>query len=147
MTAFIGKEHTYFVRLAMLITEARSDGIHLSIDTQARHPLAMGNYDMRASVRYSREAQLKRLWMLHIEGPDDIVAAPSFMEAVAVAAQYNAYWSEVKARHNSEHYPTLRAVVHEWDGEPWDHQASVDSYWADYLGYDDALKALKAQQP
>lgn len=136
-------EHRYYVELCALIAQAKTDGIHLTIETERRFPLAMGNYDMKPGVRVAREAQRDRLWMLNIEGPDDIVAAPSYIEAVKVQAEFNAYWAEVKSRHPSpDHYPTLIAVIHEWDGTREDHAASVAEYWADYQGYDNALAAL-----
>lgn len=141
---FIAKEYEYHVKLLQLITEARADGIVLTIDAEPRHPPAMGHFDMRPAARYSREAKATKLWMLNIEGPDDIVAAPSFMEAVKVRDEFNAYWAAVKAGHPSPcHYPTLRAVIHEWDGTATEHAASVTEYWADYLGYDEALESLR----
>lgn len=41
---------------------------------------------------------MTKLWMLNIQGPDDIVAAPSKDEADAVAAAFNTYWGEYLAK-------------------------------------------------
>ncbi|MFM0165696.1 hypothetical protein PQR39_35370 [Paraburkholderia sediminicola] len=150
-TVFIGKEYDYHVKLLQLITEAHADGIVLTIDAEPRHPLATGHFDMRPAARYSRAAKETKLWMLHIEGPDDIVAAPSFMEAWKVREEFNAYWraySAMRVRQgaNPDHLPTTRAVVMEWDGTPKDHTANVAEYWAGYLGYDEALKDLRGMK-
>ncbi len=152
MSTFIAKEYEYHVKLLKLINEARDDGIVLTIESEPRHPLAMGNYDMRPSVRYSRAAQVGTLWMLNIEGPDDIVAAPSFIEAVKVAAEFNAYWREYTARAAARtgdqgNFPTIRAVILPWDASPEAHAESVEEYWHGYLGYEESLKALKAIKP
>jgi len=147
-TVFIGKEYAYHVKLLQLIRCAREDGIVLTIDLEKRHPLAMGNFDMTPGARYSREAKATKLWMLNIEGPDDIVAAPSFMDAIKVRDDFNAYWTTYKNAHSSpDHFPTLRAVVHEWDGTPDEHADNVAKYWGDMQGYDLALVALKEATP
>jgi hypothetical protein len=144
-----GKEYPYYIEMLQLINRAREDGIVLTIDLQPRYPLAMGNYDMIPHARYSRAAQTSKLWMLHILGPDDIVAAPSFMEAVKVAGEFNAFWHEYTEQRRAEnpnapdHWPTVNAVIEEWDGSAVEHIASVQTYWADYLGYGESLKALK----
>lgn len=140
---FIGKEYAYHVKLLQLIRCAQEDGIILTIGHQARKPLSMGNFDSVPGVRYSREAQLTKLWMLNIEGPDDIVAAPSFLEAVKVRDEFNAYWREVKARHSDpDSFPVLHAVIQEWDDSPELHAISANFHWGDYLCYDVALVAM-----
>jgi hypothetical protein len=144
---FIGKEYTYHCQLLQLIQRAREDGIVLTIDLETRYPLATGNFDMTPGARYSRTAKATKLWMLNIEGPDDIVAAPSFMDAIKVRDDFNAYWAAIKAAHSSpEHFPTLRAVIHEWDGTPEEHAANVAEYWLEYIGFDEALKSMKERK-
>ncbi len=148
-TVFIDKEYKYHVALLKLITEARADGIVLTIDAEPRLPLAMGHFDMRPAARYSRDAKATKLWMLNIEGPDDIVAAPSFMDAIRVRDEFNEYWRvynaiQVKHGHNPEYMPTLRAVIQEWDGTEDHHNESVSAYWGDYVGFGGvAIQALK----
>jgi hypothetical protein len=84
------------------------------------------------------------LWMLHIQGPDDIVAAPSKEEADQVAAAFNAYWSAYLAKQraqsvvegkNPDHWPTVTAAVAEWDSTPKQHAASLKRHWPDYAEY------------
>lgn len=146
-TVFIDKEYKYHVALLKLITEARADGIVLTIDAEPRLPLAMGHFDMRPAARYSRDAKATKLWMLNIEGPDDIVAAPSFMEAIKVRDDFNAYWAAVKTTHpNMDAHPVLRAVIMEWDGDATDHFSNMVNHWDDYQGYDVAIEALKQKQ-
>jgi hypothetical protein len=148
-TVFIAKEYDYHVKLLQLITEAHADGIVLTIGLQPRHPLAMGNFDMTPAARYSRAAKDSKLWMLNIEGPDDIVAAPSFMEAIKVRDEFNEYWRVYNAKcvengRNPDHLPTLRAVIMEWDGTEQAHANSLSKYWPDYIGFGGAaIEALK----
>jgi hypothetical protein len=84
------------------------------------------------------------LWMLHIQGPDDVVAAPSAAEAYQVAAAFNAYWGEYLAKQretsiaegkNPDHWPTITAVVARWDSSAQAHAKSVAQYWPDYVEY------------
>jgi hypothetical protein len=85
-----------------------------------------------------------KLWMLHIQGPDEIVAAPSKDEAERVAAAFNAYWGAYLAKQRAasvaegkdpDNWPTINAVVIEWDSTPAEHAESVAKYWSDYSGY------------
>jgi hypothetical protein len=85
-----------------------------------------------------------KLWMLHIQGPDDVVAAPSKDEADRAAAAFNAYWGEYLAKQratsvaegrNPDHWPTIAAVVVKWDSGPHSHAASLAQYWPDYAEY------------
>lgn len=84
------------------------------------------------------------LWMVHIQGPDDIVAAPSKEEADKVAAAFNAYWSayldkqraqSVAEGRNPDHWPTVTAAVVEWDSTPKQHASNLKRYWPDYAEY------------
>lgn len=86
----------------------------------------------------------EKLWMLHIQGPDDIVAAPSKTQAESVAAAFNAYWGDYLAKQraasvaegkNPDHWPTITAVVAEWDGTPKEHAKNLAQYWPDYAAY------------
>lgn len=88
------------------------------------------------------------LWMLHIQGPDDIVAAPSKVQAEAVAAAFNAYWGDYLAKQRAasvaegkppDHWPTITAVVAEWDGTPTAHAKNLAQYWPDYAEYGGAV--------
>lgn len=87
---------------------------------------------------------MTKLWMLNIQGPDDIVAAPSKDEADAVAAAFNTYWGEYLAKqraqsvadgHDPDHWPTVTAVVIEWDGTAAEHTESIAKYWLEYAEY------------
>lgn len=89
-----------------------------------------------------------KLWMLHIQGPDDIVAAPSKVQAEQVAAAFNAYWGDYLTRQraasiaegkNPDHWPTITAVVAEWDGTAKAHAKNLAQYWPDYAAYAGAV--------
>lgn len=84
------------------------------------------------------------LWMLHIQGPEDVVGAPSKEAADKVAAGYNAYWGDYLSKKraesvaegkNPDHWPTITAVVVEWDSTAKAHAKSVAQYWPDYAEY------------
>lgn len=85
-----------------------------------------------------------KLWMLHIQGPDDVVAAPSKNDADRVASAFNAYWTAHLAKQRAmteaaggdpDNWPTVHAVVVEWDSTPAAHARSVAKYWPEYAGY------------
>jgi hypothetical protein len=82
--------------------------------------------------------------MLHIEGPDDIIAAPSREEADAVAAAFNSYWAAYLAKQpaqpvsegrSPDRWPTINPVVAEWDSTPKQHASNLKRYWPDYAQY------------
>lgn len=85
-----------------------------------------------------------KLWMLHIQGPDDVIAAPSKDDAEKVAAAFNAYWdayltkqraASVAEGKDPDNWPTVTAVVAEWDSTPAAHARSLAKYWPEYAGY------------
>nr|WP_023842422.1 hypothetical protein [Burkholderia sp. M701]BAO18879.1 hypothetical protein [Burkholderia sp. M701] len=85
-----------------------------------------------------------KLWMLHIQGPDDIVAAPSKEQADRVAEAFNAFHGEYANKRRAEiaasggdpdNWPNVTAVVVEWAGGPSEHAESVTNYWPDYAAY------------
>lgn len=85
-----------------------------------------------------------KLWMLHIQGPDDIVAAPSREEADRVEVAFNAHWSaylakqraaSVEAGTDPDNWPTVTAVVAEWDSTAAAHAKNMKKYWPDYAEY------------
>ncbi|WP_260428241.1 hypothetical protein [Burkholderia sp. Bp9031] len=87
---------------------------------------------------------MTKLWMLNIQGPDDVVAAPSKEDADKVAVAFNAYWDAYLAKQraqsvadgrNPDHWPTVTAVVIEWDGTANEHAESVAKYWPEYAEY------------
>lgn len=45
-----------YMRALSLVELARECGLVLTINTQPRHPLSMGNYDMHVDVRTSNKA-------------------------------------------------------------------------------------------
>lgn len=92
------------------------------------------------------------LWMLHIQGPDDVVAAPSLLDAETVCAELNKFWSEhTKTRRaeiadeggNPDYYPEITVVVARWDSSAKAHAKSVDKYWPEYEAW---MKKLAASQ-
>ncbi|WP_250502794.1 hypothetical protein [Caballeronia sp. AZ7_KS35] len=86
----------------------------------------------------------KNLWMLRIQGPDDIIAAPSKEEADKVAAAFNKFWGDYLTKQraqsvaegkNPDHWPTVTAAVVEWDSTPKQHASNRKRYWPDYAEY------------
>lgn len=84
------------------------------------------------------------LWMVHIQGPDDVVGAPSKDDAAKVAAAFNKIHGESLIRTRAEtaaaggdpdNWPTVVAVVAEWDSTPAAHDNSVKKYWPEYAWY------------
>lgn len=61
------------------------------------------------------------LWALHIEGPDDILAAPSKEAAEERARQLNEIWAKAEAAQPSENWPVMNAVVVPWTGSAENH--------------------------
>jgi len=90
---------------------------------------------------------MKKLWMLHIEGPDDLVAAPSKEDADRAAKTLNQIYAIVRAERaragitangkNLYNYPNVKAVVAEWNGTP---DAHVESVARDWPGYDVSMQ-------
>lgn len=85
-----------------------------------------------------------KLWMLHIQGPDDVIAAPTREDADKVAAAFNALWgaylakqraASVAAGKDPDNWPSVSAVVVEWDSTPASHAKSVKRYWPEYAEY------------
>lgn len=85
-------------------------------------------------------------WCLHIQGIDDVVAAPSKEEAERVAAAYNVFWTRETARRkaeiaasggNPDYYPTCVAVVVDMECPADEHAQSIADEWPDYLAYCD----------
>lgn len=90
------------------------------------------------------------LWMLHIEGPDDVIAAPSRDEANRVAAAFNEVHSTLTANMRAQavktgrdplNYPTIRAVVREWDGTVEEHLECLTAHWHEYSPYPDIVSS------
>ncbi|WP_241023331.1 hypothetical protein [Paraburkholderia sp. Ac-20340] len=86
----------------------------------------------------------EKLWMLNIQGPDDVIAAPSKDEADKVAAAFNAHWGAYLAKQRAasiaegkdpDNWPTVTAIVVEWDSTPAAHASSVKKYWPEYAQY------------
>lgn len=66
------------------------------------------------------------LWAIHIEGPDDIIAAPSKDAAEREAALLNRYFASMA---KSENDPDLRAVVTAWPYTAEGHAQSLGRDW------------------
>jgi hypothetical protein len=84
------------------------------------------------------------LWMLHIQGPDDVIAAPSKDDADKVAVAFNGYWAaylnkqraaSIAEGKNPDHWPTVTAVVVPWDSTEKSHARSLKAHWPEYAEY------------
>lgn len=73
------------------------------------------------------------LWALHIEGPDDVIAARDRAEADERAAEINAAYEQYKQRPDAgPDDPKWCAVVITWPGTATDHAEEValgDGRW------------------
>ncbi|WP_407070658.1 hypothetical protein [Paraburkholderia rhynchosiae] len=70
----------------------------------------------------------EQLWCVHIEGPDDFVAAVSKEAAEREASAINAH---VERSGQGERAAPVRAVAMEWPFTPESHARAVESDWED----------------
>jgi hypothetical protein len=90
-----------------------------------RRELAMGNTTTTAE-----------LWAVHVQGPDDVLAAATRGDAEREADRINAAWEAYRVHFPVIHgiSPDLHAVVIPWDDSPELHVAEVERLARD--GYD-----------
>jgi hypothetical protein len=73
------------------------------------------------------------LWAVHVEGPDDVIAAADRAEANTKAAEINQAWEEFRQRPDaSENDPRWRAVVVPWTYGAAEHAEEIargDERW------------------
>jgi hypothetical protein len=70
----------------------------------------------------------EQLWCVHIEGPDDFIAATSKEAAEQEALAINAY---VERSGEGRRDSPVRAVAMEWPFTPESHARAVESDWED----------------
>ena len=70
----------------------------------------------------------EQLWCVHIEGPDDFIAAASREAAEREAAAINAY---VERSGEGRRDAPVRAVAMEWPFAPESHARALESDWDD----------------
>lgn len=70
------------------------------------------------------------LWALHVEGPDDLYAAPSQEAAEKRAVEFNAWWTARRAagETRSEFAPTVNAVAVPWPYTPEAHAEDLPDW-------------------
>lgn len=88
---------------------------------------------MKNQKNDSADAVGNELWAMHVQGPDDMWAAPSKERAEAAAKALNDFWAEKIASKNDPDYPVVNAVVVPWDGTPEAHAKAVVK-WAGEWG-------------
>lgn len=84
------------------------------------------------------------LWCMHIQGPDDLHAAPDFWTALAWAAELNSFIAEKAAKGNwkaDDNYPLSQAVVRQWTGTPESHAVQCEIELADRAEHEAKRKA------
>ncbi len=74
------------------------------------------------------------LYAVHVQGPDDIIAAPSKREAEVLAEKLNAFFAEIK-KERGENYPTIDAIVTAWPGTAARHAEQLAEDWADHAKF------------
>lgn len=77
-------------------------------------------------------AATKQLWAMHVQGPDDVWAAPSKERAVAAAKRLNDFWAEKIATKNDPDFPMINAMVVPWNSSPESHAEAVKKWAAEW---------------
>lgn len=114
--------------------QVRGPFIHRPGDDDSSAVTFWGKHDLRVTLRKALEqldehylgADPDRQWAIHIQGPDDIVPAPSRTEADAACVLLNADFARSKAATELG----MRAVVVPWTGEPIDRAQMFREYRA-----------------
>lgn len=71
----------------------------------------------------------KQLWALHVEGPDDVLAAPSADEAMRVAVKMQRWW---EAQPHHEYNPVLKFSVVPWPHSPESHARDLPNWTKEF---------------
>ena len=80
----------------------------------------------------------KMLYGVTIQGPDDVIAAPSYDMAVAIADAFNDWWKRhIKAKKLHEYDPLLWAIPGAWPHGADSHAESLEKPSSDYAGFID----------
>lgn len=74
------------------------------------------------------------LYAVHVQGPDDIIAAPSKREAEVLAEKLNVFFAEIKQK-GGPAAPTIEAVVIAWPYAPSSHATMLAHDWADHAKF------------
>jgi hypothetical protein len=74
------------------------------------------------------------LYAVHVQGPDDIIAAPGKREAEVLADKLNAFFAEIKQK-SGPAAPIIEAVVITWPDEPSEHANELEQRWADHARF------------
>jgi hypothetical protein len=77
-------------------------------------------------------AAANELWAMHVQGPDDLWAAPSKERAEAAAIRLNDFWAERIASKNDPDFPIINAVVIPWNSTPESHAEAVKNWAAEW---------------
>lgn len=72
------------------------------------------------------------LWAIHIIGPDDIAAAPSFAEATAAAERFNRRVAALDSNGDVLAGATVYAEADPWPHGVESHAHSVKRDWPEY---------------
>lgn len=95
---------------------------------------------VREKVWLSYEEPKEVLYAIHMQGPDDVIAAPSKAAAEAVVKNFNQYWEDHKAGRG--HDVHIVAAVVEWTHGPVEHAKDVLASFGEYA---DLLTAFEGQ--
>lgn len=97
--------------------------------TALRKLLEAKDAGVRAALGGSPDAA--KLWCVHVQGPDDIVATASRTNALELANQINAFSANIERTENDG---LIIATVIEWHGTPESHAASLAEHKGEYQG-------------
>lgn len=87
---------------------------------------------MKNELTESSGAAENELWAMHVQGPDDVWAAPSKERAEAAAIRLNDFWAEKIASKNDPDFPMINAVVIPWSSSPESHAEAVKKWAAEW---------------
>ncbi|MBN3848687.1 hypothetical protein G3N58_17920 [Paraburkholderia sp. Ac-20342] len=74
------------------------------------------------------------LYAVHVQGPDDIIAAPSKREAEVLADKLNVYFAEMTQK-SGPAAPTIEAVVIKYPFTAESHAEALADDWADHAKF------------
>ncbi|RKR92840.1 hypothetical protein BDK92_7322 [Micromonospora pisi] len=109
-----------------LTEAAEADGWAQQGDEYWKAQAATHRQDAAKADSLRTEVASSALWAVHVEGPDDVIAAADLAEADRKAAEINAAWEQFTKRPDaSELDPRWHAVVVEWPSSADDHTEEV----------------------
>lgn len=119
---FAVAEKTYPAKIISTLSNSRAGCI---LEVQHDMQFCVGD-----TVWLMREEPKETLYAIHMQGPDDVIAAPSKAAAEAVVKNFNQFWEDHK--HERQHDVRVVAVVIEWPYGEIEHARDVLASFGEY---------------